>query len=69
VSLELYRVTADTVKGILENCPSLQHVRLFGLVDDNARSLENAIKDRLKRLASLKINGVAVRLGTDWHGY
>jgi hypothetical protein len=72
VSLDIQSAAAETWLGIAENCPTLKHVQLFGeeLKDVGmVGSLNIGLKKRMKRLSSMKVNCVSVRLGTDWKGY
>jgi hypothetical protein len=72
VSLNIQGAAAETWGEISDNCPNLEYVQLFGeeLKDVGmVGSLNNGFKKRMKRLASMKVNQVPLRLGTEWKGY
>jgi hypothetical protein len=56
---------------IVKYCPNLQYLDL--MVDEkdvlSVDMVKQELKEGLKRLAKLKVNGSSVRLGTDWEGY
>jgi hypothetical protein len=41
----------------------------LGINPDILATLNGGLKKRLKRLASFRVDGSPVRLGTDWAGY
>jgi hypothetical protein len=57
--------------GVYASCPYLQYLRLYDhdIADVTLDSLNHGLKKKLKRLASLKMDDVPFRLGTDWVGY
>jgi hypothetical protein len=72
IGLELRDIYLESIDAVVEYCPDLQYLqvrigeRMFaGRVDE----VKHKLKDGLKRLAKLKVNGFSVRLGTDWVGY
>jgi hypothetical protein len=72
VSLVLREMSVDGIDGVVEYCPNLQYLqvrfgeRMFAGRDDEVK---HKLKDGLKRLAKLKVNGASVCLGTVWEGY
>jgi hypothetical protein len=71
ISLKLWDIYLESIDAVVEYCPNLQYLELL-VEDDDAEvreAVEQKLKDGLKRLAKLKVYGVAVRLGTDWVGY
>jgi hypothetical protein len=71
-SFEVSDAAAATWLGVAENCHNLENLVLNGkgLMDRvMVESLNDCLKDRMKRLSSMKVNSVPVRLGTDWKGY
>jgi hypothetical protein len=71
VSLELWDMNLEVIDSVVEYCPNLQYLemRIVGRmlavrVDEAGQKLKNG----LKRLAKLEVNGAYVRLGTDWVG-
>jgi hypothetical protein len=70
-SLKLRVSSGVTWLGIVDNCPNLEYLELEGggLKDlVMVKSINDWLKKRLKRLSSLKVNRVPLRLGTDWKG-
>jgi hypothetical protein len=71
-SLELRGATAEKLSYVAECCTNLEYLELHGYYLKDAvlvGSLNDGFKKRMKRLSSLKVNRVPVRLGTDWVGY
>jgi hypothetical protein len=73
ISLDIQSAAAEAWLGIVENCPNLEYIQLYGEELKDAvmiGSLNDGLKKRMKkRLASMKVNCVPVRLGTEWKGY
>jgi hypothetical protein len=55
--------------GILSHCNNLTSLQLYGLMDDEPGTSIRVLKEGLKKLAILEVEGVRVRLGTDWNWY
>jgi hypothetical protein len=74
VSLEFWGATAE-VWQVVYNFPNLQNLNMrissveLGINPDILATLNGGLKKRLKRLASFRVDGSPVRLGTDWAGY
>jgi hypothetical protein len=66
-SLDLLTEMAETWLGVAENCPNLVYLKLYGVELNYSTEvpLNRGLKKRLKMLASLKVNDVSYRLGTD----
>jgi Leucine-rich repeat (LRR) protein len=72
VSLDIQSAAAETWLGIVENCPNLEYIQLYGKELKDVvmvGSLNDGLKKRMKRLVSMNVNLVPVRLGTEWKGY
>jgi hypothetical protein len=72
VSLGLQIATIKTIDAIMLHCPNLQYLSIIREVGDDVnvdRIKQVVLRNGLKRLASLIVNDVSVRLGTDWKGY
>jgi hypothetical protein len=73
-SLKIWGATVGAWLTIAENCRHLQNLQYLHLSGEdidagNLPVLNDGLKKRLRRLASLKVNDVSFRLGTDWVGY
>jgi hypothetical protein len=66
VSLEIEVSSEEVLAVILKECVNLQYLDIEGGVA--GEESVDAIKNGLVKLAKLKVNGVSVRLGTDWMG-
>jgi hypothetical protein len=66
-SLDLWTEMAETLMGVADYCPYLVYIKMNGCVLIEA-AVEGLVK-RMKRLSSLKVDGMPYRLGTDWEGY
>jgi hypothetical protein len=69
VRLELWNPSKEVVVGIVKHCPNLQYLELEVVNEEVKKGLVGSIKNGLKKLAKLKVNGESMRLGTDWEGY
>jgi hypothetical protein len=71
VSLELWNPSKGVVDRIVESCPNLQYLVLerVWVEEDDLPGLKQTLKEGLKSLCKLKVNGESVHLGTDWEGY
>jgi hypothetical protein len=71
VSLDLWEPSKVVVDGIVEHCPNLQYLEIWLEYKDEIEreGLVGELKNGLKKLAKLKVNGKYIRLGTDWEGY
>jgi hypothetical protein len=70
VSLNLLNPSEEVVNGIVEHCPNLQYLELDVEFDEEVmEGLVVSLKNGLKRLVKLKLDGKSMRLGTDWEGY
>jgi hypothetical protein len=67
--LKLLETSHATVNGILNFCPNLTSLQLYGLMDEEPWTVIRVLKEGLKKLAILEVEGVRVRLGTDWNWY
>jgi hypothetical protein len=70
--LDLFIPSKEVISGIVEYCPNLHYLYLevMGeLKDDDLEELKHSLMEGLKKLSKLKVNGMTVRLGTDWEGY
>jgi hypothetical protein len=73
-SLVLWDVRAEEIDGIIEHCPGMQNLDIclerpeIHVSNDVVELTKNKLKNGLKMLAKLKVNGMNVRLGTDWEG-
>jgi hypothetical protein len=63
----VYSIWSERIK---HYCPNLQYldVKIMEERPGICDRLKRSIKDGMKRLASFKLNGKGVRLGTDWTG-
>jgi hypothetical protein len=70
VYLEIGRVSAAVLKVIVKWCGNIKYLEISGRGDVIGTGVEVglALKKKLKKLAKLRVNGVCVRLGTDWEG-
>jgi hypothetical protein len=70
VRLNLWRPSKEVVNGIVEYCPNLQYLELDVEFDKEVmEGLVGSLKNGLKRLVKLKLDGKSMRLGTDWEGF
>jgi hypothetical protein len=72
VSLVLWEMSIEEIDGVVEYCPNLQYLQVR--IDERMLAVrfdevKQKLKDGLKRLTKLKLNGAPVRLGTDWVGW
>jgi hypothetical protein len=71
-SLALWGVNAEVIDMIVKNCGCLRYLELevFMMESDEVKveAMKQKLKSGLKMLAKLKLNGVSVRLGSDWDG-
>jgi hypothetical protein len=74
VSMEIWNLTAEVWQATCD-CPNLKYLNLTifsvdsGINPDILATLNGGLKKRLKKLASFRVEGSPVRLGTDWAGY
>jgi hypothetical protein len=65
-------MNVEEIDGVVEFCPNLQYLEVSKggmILAARVEEVKDTLKDGLKRLAKLKVNGACVRLGTDWKGY
>jgi hypothetical protein len=71
-SLRMWHANVEAWMTIHSFCPNLECLSIIDHDVDGETtlaSLNGGLKKRLKRLASLKVDDVSYRLGTDWAGY
>jgi hypothetical protein len=69
VRLDLLVSSKEVVEGIVEHCQNLQYLKLGFKNEDETEALVEELKNGLKKLSILMVNGKSIRLGTDWEGY
>jgi hypothetical protein len=60
------------VDRIVEHCPNLQYLELWGIDEFDVEVKEGMVrllKNGLKKLVKFESEDVSIRLGTDWVGY
>jgi hypothetical protein len=71
ISLKLRDVIVDAIASVVEYCSNLQYLEVWAKEVDTeiVEVIKRDLKTGLKKLAKLNVNGVSVRLGSDWTGY
>jgi hypothetical protein len=69
ISLEIGVASNAELELIFEYCSNMQCLEIGEIDVDVEEESVDAIKNGLVKLAKLKVNGVSIRLGTDWKGY